>query len=69
MLFQIPVLPHAVQQEDAAFLDAPQKVVFVHIGLVVAGDEVGIVDKIGRADGWLPKRRCDMVTPPDLRES
>ena len=69
MFFQIPVLPHAVQQEDAAFLDAPQQVVLVHIGLVVAGDEVGIVDEVGRADGRLPKRRCDMVTQPDLRES
>ena len=51
MFFQIPVLPHAVQQEDAAFLDAPQQVVLVHIGLVVAGDEVGGVDEVGRADG------------------
>ena len=47
------LVPEAVQQEGAAFLDALQDIVFAQVGRNVAGYEVGGVHQIGSLDGLL----------------
>ncbi len=50
MLVQLCISPDGVQQEGAILLQACQQIVFVYIGLLGAGNEVGVVDKIWRSN-------------------
>ena len=46
-----------VEQEGAALLEVARHVVLGEVGGVVAGHEVGLVDKVGRLDGLLAKTK------------
>ena len=52
---QIGRIPRAVEKEGPARLQILDHVVFIDIGGVVAGHEVGLVDQIGALDGLLAK--------------
>ncbi len=54
-LFQLFLIPGAVEQEGAALLEGRDHVIGRHIGGVMAGDEVGIVNLVGGLDGALAK--------------
>jgi hypothetical protein len=58
-----------VEQERAAVADVAEHVEAVEQPELVAGDEVGFLDQVGRADRLGPKRRCDTVIEPDFFES
>ena len=47
---QLFVGPIAVQQKTAALFQIPCHVIFLHIGLVVAGDEIRALDLVGALD-------------------
>ncbi len=47
---KLPAGPRAVQKEVAALFQVLHNVVFVHIGRVVAGDEIRLADIVGRFD-------------------
>ena len=53
VLLQLALLPLAVEQEAAVRLELVDNVVFRQVRLVVAGDEVGAADIVGRADRLL----------------
>lgn len=51
MLFHVSQGPAGVEHKGAAFLDAFKNVVLGHIGGLVAGDVVGLGNKVGGLDG------------------
>ena len=55
VFLQRGVIPHGVQQEDAAVFQTSQNIILADIGLLRAGDEVRLVDQIGGADGRIAK--------------
>jgi len=61
-------IPRAVQQEGTAVYQLLYHVVLTYIGRIVACYEVCLVNQVCRLN-LLPKRRWDMVTPPDFLES
>ena len=49
--FQIFLSPGGVQEENAAGLEAAEKVVFINVGRTVAGNVVSLADKVWFSDG------------------
>ena len=65
VMVQLIEIPLAVDHEHAAGLDVVDHLEALDdVAGVVAGDEVGLVDVVGAADGLSPKRRWEIVTPP-----
>ena len=51
ILLDLGVVPGRVEQEGTTLLQRSENIVVIHIALVVAGHEVGLIDQVGRTDG------------------
>ncbi len=58
-----------VEQEDGAGGGVLEHVDLVEELELVAGDEAGLLDQVGRADRPRAERRCETVIAPDFFES